>query len=223
VFDTAPCEGTAGRNVQWPRGRLLGGSSSINGLLYIRGQHRDFDEWADLGAIGWDYRSVLPYFKRSERYEGGENEYHGGNGELAVSELRNDHPYCRAWVAAAEQLGLPRSPDFNGAIDSGVGSYQLTIKDGWRCSASDAFLRPVRHRSNLTIVTGAHVTRVTFERGEATGVEWMEDGRILSARAEREVILAAGAHPVATNPAALRHRTRKSFTQARHRCRRRRA
>jgi choline dehydrogenase len=193
VFDTEPCEGTAGRNVQWPRGRLLGGSSSINGLLYIRGQHRDYDEWAELGATGWDYRSVLPYFKRSEGYEGGENAYHGGSGELVVSELRNNHPYCWAWVDAAQQLGLPRSDDFNGALDCGVGAYQLTIRNGWRCSASVAFLRPVLGRPNLTVTTNAHVTRVLFERAAATGVEWLHDGQLRSARAEREVILAAGA------------------------------
>jgi choline dehydrogenase len=193
VFDTEPCEGTAGRNVRWPRGRVLGGSSSINGLLYIRGQHADYDEWAALGATGWDYRAVLPYFRRSERYEGGENAYHGASGELGVSELRNDHPCCRAWVEAAQQLGLPRNPDFNGAMDWGVGSYQLTIRDGWRCSASVAFLAPVRHRSNLDVVCGAHVTRVLLDGTTATGVEWLQDGQRHDARAEREVILAAGA------------------------------
>ena len=193
VFDTEPCEGTAGRNVRWPRGRILGGSSSINGLLYIRGQHGDFDEWAERGARGWDYRTVLPWFKRSERYEGGESAYHGGNGELGVSELRNDHPCCRAWVTAAEQFGLPRNPDFNGAMDSGVGSYQLTIRNGWRSSASVAFLAPARHRANLHIVPGAHVTRLLLDGATATGVEWLGDGQLHSARAEREVILAAGA------------------------------
>ncbi len=193
VFDTEPCEGTAGRNVLWPRGRLLGGSSSINGLLYIRGQHADYDEWAALGASGWDYRSVLPFFRRSERFEGGDSEYHGGAGELGVSELRNDHPYCSAWVEAAAQSGLPRSPDFNGALDHGVGAYQLTIRNGWRSSASTAFLRPVRGRANLTVRTGAQVTRVLFEGAAAAGVEWVENGVVHRARAEREVILAAGA------------------------------
>jgi choline dehydrogenase len=193
VFDTVPCEGTAGRNVPWPRGRVIGGSSSINGLLYIRGQHGDYDEWATLGAQGWDYRSVLPFFRRSERYEGGENEYHGASGELGVSELRNDHPYCRAWVEAAVQSGLPRNPDFNGAMDRGVGSYQLTIRDGWRSSASVAFLRPALARANLTLVSQAHATRVLFEGAAAGGVEWLQEGRLQAARAGREVILAAGA------------------------------
>jgi choline dehydrogenase len=193
VFDTEPCEGTAGRNVAWPRGRILGGSSTINGLLYIRGQHADFDEWEALGAAGWNYRAVLPYFKRSERYEGGESEYHGASGELGVSELRNNHPYCWAWVDAAAELGIPRNPDFNGAMDWGVGSYQLTIRDGWRSSASTAFLAPALARRNLTVVTGAHVTRVLFERRAASGVEWLQDGQVRISRAEREVILAAGA------------------------------
>jgi choline dehydrogenase len=193
VFDTEPCEGTAGRNVRWPRGRILGGSSSINGLLYIRGQHGDYDEWAALGATGWDYRSVLPYFKRSERYEGGENAYHGTSGELGVSELRNDHPACRAWVEAAQQFGLPRNPDFNGVMDWGVGSYQLTIRNGWRCSASTAFLRPARRRPNLTVLSGAHATRLILNGTRAAGVEWVRAGALQQARAEREVVLAAGA------------------------------
>jgi len=193
VFDTAPCEGTAGRNILWPRGRVIGGSSSINGLLYIRGQHRDYDEWAELGAIGWDYRSVLPFFKRSERYTGGESEYHGGSGELCVSELRNDHPYCSSWLEAAQQYGLPRNPDLNGALDWGVGSYQLTIHKGCRCSAAVAFLRPVLHRRNLTLRVRAHVTRVLLEGCAATGVEWLHDGEVHLSYAEREVILAAGA------------------------------
>ncbi|HEY1327001.1 MAG TPA: GMC family oxidoreductase N-terminal domain-containing protein [Casimicrobiaceae bacterium] len=193
VFDTEPCEGTAGRNVRWPRGRILGGSSSINGLLYIRGQHGDYDEWAALGATGWDYRSVLPYFKRSERYEGGENAYHGTSGELGVSELRNDHPACRAWVEAAQQFGLPRNPDFNGVMDWGVGSYQLTIRNGWRCSASTAFLRPARRRPNLTVLSGAHATRLVLNGTRAVGVEWVRAGALQQARAEREVVLAAGA------------------------------
>ncbi len=130
---------------------------------------------------------------RSEHYAGGETEYHGAHGELGVSDLRNDHPYCWAWVDAAQQYGLPRNPDFNGAMDHGVGAYQLTIRDGWRCSAATAFLHPVRDRQNLVVRTGAHVTRVVLEGGIATGVEWLENGAVRRAHAEREVILAAGA------------------------------
>ena len=192
-FDTEPSEITGGRNIRWPRGRVLGGSSSINGLIYIRGQREDYADWAAAGATGWDYASVLPYFKRSEKYAGGESEYHGGAGELGVSDLRNDHPYCAAWLEAGQQLGLPRNPDFNAATDYGVGAYQLTIQDGWRASAASCFVRPARKRSNLTLVMHAQVSRVLFEGTTAVGVEWVEGGAVRQARAEREVILAAGA------------------------------
>ena len=121
LFDTVPSEGTAGRNVVWPRGRVIGGSSSINGLIFIRGQHEDFDEWAARGAAGWRYLDVLPDFKRIERYAGGASAYHGASGELGVSNLRNDHPYCDAWVSAGAEFGLPRNPDFNGAQQEGAG------------------------------------------------------------------------------------------------------
>eukprot|EP01036_Dinobryon_divergens_P061687 gene61687-biopygen15681 len=151
----------------WPRGKVLGGSSAINGLLYIRGQRQDFDDWAALGATGWSYRDVLPHFKRSERYEGGENEFHGGTGELGVSDLRNDHPFCEAWLAAAEQAGHPRTPDFNGAQTDGMGRYQLTVRGHWRCDAATAFLAPVRKRVNLVVLTGAHATRVLQAHGRA--------------------------------------------------------
>ncbi|NYT84427.1 GMC family oxidoreductase N-terminal domain-containing protein [Pusillimonas harenae] len=193
LFDTEGCEGTAGRNIVWPRGRVVGGSSSINGLIYIRGQHADYDEWQQMGAQGWDYPSVLPFFKRSEGYEGGESKYHGGSGELGVSGLKNDHPYCEAWVEAGQQFGLPLNPDFNGATEYGVGQYQLTIKNGWRSSASVAFLHPVQNRPNLTVLTESHTTRVLFEGTQAVGVEWINKGQTHQAHAEREVILAAGA------------------------------
>ncbi|TCT08579.1 GMC family oxidoreductase [Paralcaligenes ureilyticus] len=192
LFDTEPCEGSAGRNIIWPRGRVLGGSSSINGLLYIRGQHQDYDNWANLGASGWEYRSVLPFFKRSEGYEHGENDYHGGRGELGVSDLKNDHIYCNAWVQAGQQFGLPLNSDFNAATDYGVGAYQLTIRNGWRSSSAVAFLRPAQHRANLTVLTQAHLYRVLFDGTTATGVEWGQNGETRRARAEREVILSAG-------------------------------
>jgi choline dehydrogenase len=193
LFDTEPCEGSGNRSIVWPRGRVLGGSSSINGLIYIRGQHADYDGWAGLGAEGWDYRSVLPYFRRSECYSGGANAYHGGDGELGVSDLRNDHPYCAAWLEAGQQFGLPYNPDFNGATEYGVGAYQLTLKNGWRSSAAAAFLRPARQRPNLTVVTEAHAGRVLFEGRVAVGLEWTHGGKAQRTRAEREVILSAGA------------------------------
>ncbi len=192
LFDTEPSEGSGRRNIVWPRGRVLGGSSSINGLIYIRGQHADYDDWAQAGATGWDYASVLPYFKRSERYAGGENAYHGGYGELGVSDLRNDHPYCRAWIAAGTEFGLPRNPDFNGVTDYGVGEYQLSLRDGWRSSASRCFLRPVLDRPNLALQLGALVARIAFEGRRAVAVEGVVGGRPFRARAEREVIVAAG-------------------------------
>ena len=193
LFDTVPSDGTAGRNIIWPRGRVLGGSSSINGLIFIRGQHEDFDEWERQGARGWGYRNVLPQFKRYERYEGGESEFHGASGEFGVSDLRNDHPYCRAWVEAGTQLGLPYNPDFNGRTTYGVGAYQLGIRNGWRSSAAKSFLYPARARTNLSVATGAHATRILFEGDTATGVEWTAGGATHTARAEREVILSAGA------------------------------
>ena len=193
-FPLEPEAATGRRAVAWPRGKALGGSSVINGLLYIRGQHADFDDWAEVnGARGWSYREVLPFFKRSEAYQGKASEWHGVTGELGVSDLRNDHPYCEAWLAAALQAGHPATDDFNGARSDGVGRYQLTLRGHWRCDAATAFLAPARARSNLAVVTGAHVTRVVVERGRAVGVEWVEGGAPRSAHADGEVIVAAGA------------------------------
>jgi choline dehydrogenase len=193
VFQAEGGDAIGGRTVAWPRGRILGGSSSINGLLYLRGQRQDFDTWAAEGATGWDYESVLPYFKASEAFSGPASRYHGTSGELGVSELRNDHAYCAHWLAAARQFGLPANDDFNGATDDGVGRFQLTVAGGWRSSASVAFLRPARQRANLRVVTGAHVTRLMFEGTRTVGVEWARDGQVESASADAEVILSAGA------------------------------
>jgi choline dehydrogenase len=180
LFDTEPCEGTAGRKVVWPRGRVIGGSSSINGLIYIRGHPQDFDGWARLGATGWSHAEVVPYFESVEK-------------ALIPSELRNDHSCCSAWIEAAKRYGLPFNRDFNGTTTYGTGPYQLTIKDGWRRSAARAFLRPALSRPNLSLRSGAHVTRVMLEGDQAVGVTWSENGRVQEARADREVILAAGA------------------------------
>ena len=182
-----------GREVAWPRGRVLGGSSSINGLIYTRGQKEDFDGWAAAGAHGWDYRSVLPYFKRSEGYRGPASPYHGTQGELGVSPLRNNHPYCQVWLEAAQALGLPSNPDFNGETDYGVGNYQLTLKGRWRSSAATAFLWPALERPNLKTMTHAQVTRVLFDGRRAVGVEWVRNGQVEEAMADSEVILSAGA------------------------------
>ena len=192
-FPLVPQEATGSRAISWPRGKVLGGSSAINGLLYIRGQHADFDGWAAAGAQGWGYRDLLPYFKKSERYQGGESEYHGGSGELCVSDLRNDHPYCASWLEAAVQAGHGRNPDFNGARTEGVGAYQLTLRGHWRCDAATAFLQPARGRANLTVMTGVQVTRVIVESGRAVGVEWVKNGQVQRANADAEVLMAAGA------------------------------
>ncbi len=193
VFDTEPSEGTAGRSVPWPRGRIVGGSSSINGLIFIRGQHEDFDDWARQGATGWGYADILPHFKRIETFEGGASEWRGGSGELRVSRLRNDHPWCDAWIDAAATAGLPRNADFNGASTHGVGAYNLTIHDGWRESSARAFLHPVLGRANLTLGTGALVSRVRFAGRRAERVEWHDANGAHVTRATREIILAAGA------------------------------
>ncbi|MEP7057277.1 MAG: GMC family oxidoreductase N-terminal domain-containing protein [Caldimonas sp.] len=192
-FPLEPQPGTDNRAIVWPRGRVLGGSSAINGLIYIRGQRADVDGRAARGASGWGYRDVLPYFKRSERYDGGETEYHGGAGELCVSDLRNDHSHCAAWLAAGAEAGYPLNPDFNGAESDGLGAYQLTLRGRWRCDAATAFLAPVRRRPNLTVLTGVHVTRVLLEHGRAIGVDRRGRGELRHAHAERETILAAGA------------------------------
>ncbi len=192
-FDVEKQASTGNRAMVWPRGRVLGGSSAINGLLYIRGQHEDFDDWAAGGAKGWGYREVLPFFKKSERYDGGASDYHGGDGELNVSDLRNDHPYCQAWLQAGVEAGFARSPDFNGAQSAGLGAYQLTLRGHWRCDAGTAFLSPAMSRANLRILTHVHVTRVVIEHGRAVGVEFIENGERRVVRAQSEVLLAAGA------------------------------
>jgi len=194
-FATQAQAQTHNRSIVWPRGRGLGGSSMINGLLYIRGQRADFDDWERLGATGWSYRDVLPWFKRSERYTGKASlAYHGTQGELCVSDLRNNHPYCQAWLQAGAQAGFPTSDDFNGAQDHGLGAYQLTLDGRWRSSAFRAFLQPVLTRPNLTVLTGAHVARIVFDAArKACGVQYRMHGQTHHAQADQEVLLAAGA------------------------------
>jgi choline dehydrogenase len=193
LFVTEPSGTTGERSIIWPRGRVLGGSSSINGLIFIRGQHEGFDDWERLGASGWNYRELLPYFRRYERYRGGESQYHGGFGEFEVSDLRTGNPASAAWVEAGVESGLPRNADFNGATTLGVGAYQLGIGRRWRTSSASAFLRPVAHRPNLTIITGAQVSKVVFRGRVAAGVEWIKNRRMFSAAATREVVLSSGA------------------------------
>ena len=157
------------------------------------GQHEDFDDWEELGAKGWSYKDVLPHFQAIENCETGLSEYRGRNGEMTVSDLRNDHPYCQAWLAAAQQYGLPANPDFNGESTYGSGAYQLTLSGRWRASSSKCFLRDALKRPNLELRTEALVSRVLFDGLKATGVEWTTDGTSYQASAAREVILCAGA------------------------------
>jgi choline dehydrogenase len=193
-FETESQPEMGNRSIIWPRGRVLGGSSSINGLIYIRGQHADYDDWEKLGATGWSYRDVLPYFRKSECYLGPANEYHGTDGELGVSDLQNDDPSCEAWLEAAQEYGLPFNPDFNGATDFGVGRYQLSIKGRWRSSAAEAFLRPVEYYPNLTVRTGVLASKVLFAGERAVGVICRDNnGEEFTFQCEGDVILTAGA------------------------------
>lgn len=182
-----------GRRVKWPRGRVLGGSSAINGLLYVRGQHADYDHWRQLGCTGWSFEDVLPYFKRAEDQERGADAWHGIGGPLAVGELRERNPLALAFIDAAAELGFPRNRDFNGADQEGAGLYQVTARRGWRCSAATAYLKPARGRANLIVVTGAHSTGLLLEGRRATGVAYRRDGIAMQVRARREVILSGGA------------------------------
>ncbi len=192
MFETEPEEGTAGRSIRWPRGRMLGGSSSINGLIFIRGQHADFDDWQRLGAEGWSFREVLPYFRRLETWRGGESQWRGGLGPIQVDTLRCENEACAAWLDAAEDWGMPPNPDFNGETTEGAGKYNLTLDGRWRSSAARAYLRPARARPNLTVVTGALVEKVVFEGRRAVGITWRDKAGERTAHAGR-VVLSAGA------------------------------
>ncbi len=192
-FETDPDPNMNGRRIYWPRGKTLGGSSSINGLIYIRGQQQDYDHWAELGNAGWGHADVLPYFIRSEGNERGANTWHGGDGPLKVSDIQAGDELIEAFIAAAGQTGVPRTDDFNGAAQEGAGYYQLTTWKGMRCSAARAYLRPARRRPNLRIETAAHATRIDLEGRCATGVRYLKGGTVRRARARAEVLLAAGA------------------------------
>jgi choline dehydrogenase len=193
-YDTAPEPGLRGRRAYLPRGRTLGGSSSINAMIYIRGHRADYDEWSERGCEGWSYEELLPYFKRSEDNERGADAWHATNGPLAVSEGRSWHPFCDAWLDAAGEAGLERNPDFNGAEQEGVGHYQVTQRGGLRCSAAVAFLHPARERENLEVLTGAHASSIAIEGRRAVGVHVVHEGSEQLVPAEREVILCAGAY-----------------------------
>ena len=192
-YKTEPDQGLNGRRLDWPRGKVLGGSSSINGLLYIRGQKEDYDHWRQLGNAGWSYDDVLPYFIRAEDQERGADDYHGVGGPLAVSDMRIRRALCDRFIEAAGELGIPPTNDFNGARQEGAGYFQLTTKNGRRCSTAVGYLKPARGRANLDVITHAQSERILFEGRRAAGVAYRRKGKPRAARCRGEVILAAGA------------------------------
>ena len=183
-----------GRVIDCPRGRVLGGSSSINGMVYVRGHPRDFDRWEELGADGWNYASCLPYFKKAESWVDGENDYRGGHGPLSVCAGNNmtGNSLYEAFIQAGHEAGYPVTDDYNGRQQEGFGAMHMTVRDGVRASTASAYLRPAMNRSNLRYVGGTYVHRVLFEKTRAVAVEYEKDGRIFQVQARREVLMATG-------------------------------
>ncbi|MDO9165643.1 MAG: GMC family oxidoreductase N-terminal domain-containing protein, partial [Rhodoferax sp.] len=192
-FDTVPQPGLNGRQGYQPRGKVLGGSSSVNAMIYARGHRADYDHWAAEGNLGWGYDEVLPYFKRAEHNERGADVFHGTGGPLNVMDLRSPNRFGPVFVEAGQQAGFARNPDFNGAEQEGVGMFQVTHRNGERFSAAKAYLTPNRARPNLRVFTGAHTTRILLERKRAVGVEFHHEGEVKQLKAKREVLLCAGA------------------------------
>ena len=193
LYETEEDPSTLNRKHLWPKGKVLGGSSSINGLLYIRGQAADFDGWRQMGCEGWSYSDVKPYFMRSEHQERGADDYHGTGGPLNVSDITETHPVTEDMINACVEAGIPRSKDVNGAEQEGVTWFQFTIKNGKRHSTAKGYLHPVEHRKNLRVETNALTAKVLMEGKKAVGVEYIQHGERKTARANAEVILAAGA------------------------------
>jgi choline dehydrogenase len=192
-FYTDPDPNMNGRRIYWPRGKTLGGSSSINGLIYIRGQREDFDAWRAQGNPGWGFEDVLPYFKKSESNERGGDALHGGEGPLAVSDIKGRNDLIEAFVQGAEQCGVPRTQDFNGPTQEGAGYYQLNTRNGLRWSTAKGYLKPARSRGNLRIETLAQASGVIFEGKRAVGVSYRQGGVDKLSRCRAEVVLCAGA------------------------------
>jgi choline dehydrogenase len=192
-FYTDPDPNMDGRRIYWPRGKTLGGSSSINGLIYIRGQHEDYDHWARLGNRGWSHDEVLPYFIRSEANERGADRWHGDRGPLKVSNIPTRHELIEAFIDGAAEIGVARNEDFNGAIQEGGGYYQLNTHKGWRCSTATAYLGPARRRRNLTVLCNAQTVGLVIEGRRACGVRYLMAGAQRTARAAAEVLVCAGA------------------------------
>jgi choline dehydrogenase len=192
-YATEPQPECYGRKVIAPRGKVLGGTSSINGLIYIRGQADDFNHWRQIGNTGWSFDDVLPYFRKAEDNERGADALHGIGGPLAVSNMRDRHPLADAYIEAAQQCGYPRNDDFNGLTQEGAGYYQTTTRNGRRCSTAVGYLKPVRGRANLGVISNALALRILFEGRRAVGVEYITGDQLRSARANAEVIVASGA------------------------------
>ncbi len=201
-FETEPQQHLGGRRVPWPRGKGLGGSSSINGLIYIRGQRADYDQWRQMGNPGWSYDDVLPYFRKAEDQERGADEFHGSGGPLSVTDLRAPHELHDGFIEGAVAAGHKRNHDFNGADQEGVGPLQLTVRGRRRCSTAVGYLRPAMSRPNLQVETHAPTRRILLEGKRAVGVEYSQDGQVKQARARREVLLAGGS---IASPAILLH------------------
>src|SRR5712671_5926775 len=194
MYQTEPEPGLGGRQVFQPRGKVLGGSSSINGLLYVRGQHEDYDRWRQHGNAGWGYEDVLPYFKKAENQQRGADKYHGAGGPLPVSDWRHADPLSEAFVAAAAETGIPANPDFNGATQEGSGLFQTTTRRGRRASTAFSYLRPAKGRGNLHVETSALAQRILFEGRRARAVEYRQEGRVRTARARKEILVSSGAY-----------------------------
>lgn len=193
MFESEPEAQLGGRRMYQPRGKVLGGTSSINGMLYIRGNAADYDHWRQLGCEGWSYDDVLPFFRKSEDQQRGEDPYHGVGGPLTVSDQPDRSPVAEAIVAAAQEAGIPYNPDFNGARQEGTGYFQTTTRNRRRWNTSQAYLAPARRRSNLRVETGAHAMRVLVENGRACGIEYRGRRGVTQARARREVVVCGGA------------------------------
>ncbi len=193
MFETEPEPELNGRKVYQPRGKVLGGTSAINGLVYIRGQKEDYDLWAQMGNTGWAYGDLLPLFKRAENQENGADDYHGVGGPLSVSNPREPHELCEAFIRAGMEMGLPRNADFNGATQDGIGYFQTTSRNGFRCSAATGYLGQAKGRRNLRILTHAMTQRIVFEGRKAVAVDMLHEGRLKRAACGREIILSAGA------------------------------
>ena len=193
MYTTEPDPGIDNRTIYWPRGKVIGGSSSINAMVYIRGQQSDFEDWKALGNTGWGWDDVLPYFKKAETSDQGGNKWRGSDGPLFVSTMERDlHPTCQNYIRAGKECGLRHVDDFNAGDPEGIGLYQNTAKDGFRMSAARAYLHPARKRKNLRVETHAHTTRVLFDGNRAVGVEYLQNGETKQPLAGREVILSAG-------------------------------